>query len=294
MDYVTLATVRAYLKLGSTETADDALLQTFIAWANQTLDGIRRGDARYETRHYDYPIREYDPFGVYDTESWVAQMNAAGMLSQGHLMLDDDLLALAEVENGDGNTIPLTDLITEPPNIYPKHILRIKQSSSYRWLPSSDGDREQVVAVTGWWGYHPQYGSAWSATDAVQDDPLAIAATSISVADASNFQAGQLLKLESELVEITAINTTTDVLTVTRAVNGTTAAQHAQTTTIYRYIPWGNYELAAIRLVVWRYRQKDADVFEKTTSFETGTTIIPAAIPADIQTLLPPRRMVSL
>jgi len=294
MDYATLTQARAYLKLGATETADDTLLQTFIVWANQTLNAIRRGDVRYETRYYDYPIQAASVFGVYDAETWAQQMNAAGLLAQGKLLLDDDLLALDYVLNGNAEVIPLTELATEPANLYPKHLLRLKRGSNYRWQPGTNGEREQVIAVAGWWGYHPDYGSAWVATDTVQNNPLSAVATSLTVVSAVRFQAGQLLKIENELLAVTAITTATNTLTVTRGVNGTTAAAHVQTTPIYLYAAYGNYALAATRLVAWRYRQKDANVFEKTTSFETGVTIIPAAMPADIQALLPPRCQVSL
>jgi hypothetical protein len=293
MDYATLTQIRAYLKLEATETGDDTLLQTFITWANQQLDAKRRGDVRLETRYYDYPIKAASQMGVYDVETWVQQMNAAGLLSQGRLLLDDDLLALISVTNGDGNALPTTELVLEPANLYPKHILRTKRGSSYSWLMGTNGEREQVIAVTGWWGYHPDYGGAWINTDAVGNDPLAANGTSITVAASSRFQVGQMLKIESEFVLVTALASGTS-LTVTRGVNGTTAAAHVKNTVIYRYNAYGNYALAATRLVAWRYRQKDANVFEKTTSFETGTTIIPAALPEDIKALMPPDRMIEL
>lgn len=293
MDYVTLTQARAYLKLTATETGDDTLLQTFITWANQQLNCARRGDVRLETRYYDYPIKQASQMGVYDVETWVQQMNAAGMLSQGRLLLDDDLLELVSVTNGDGNALPTTELVPEPANIYPKHILRIKRGSSYSWEPGTNGDREQVIAVTGWWGYNPDYTGAWINTDAVGNDPLAANGTSITVAASSRFQVGQMIKIESELILITALASSTS-LTVTRGVNGTTAVAHVKNTVIYLYNAFGNYALAAMRLTAWRYRQKDANVFEKTTSFETGTTIIPAAIPEDIRALMPPKMEISL
>lgn len=293
MDYATLTQVRAYLKLTATETVDDTLLQTCITWANQTLDTLRRGDVRLETRYYDYPLAAVQLFGYYDAETWVAQMNAAGLLGAGRLQLDDDLLALSSIMNGDGTALPTTEILLEPANIYPKAVLKIKTGSAYRWLPD-DENREQCISVTGLWGYRPQYASAWVSTDTVQNNPLTAAGTSITVVSAARFQAGQLLKIGDEFVAVTAINTTSNYLTVTRAANGTTAAEHTQSTAIYIYVPWGNYQLAGVRLAVWRYRQKDVNVFEETTSFETGTTIIPATIPADIRALLPPRRFISL
>jgi hypothetical protein len=299
MDYATLTQVRAYLKLGAAETTDDALLQTFVTWANRTLDSFRRGDARYETRHYDYPLKAVEPFGYYDAETWVAQMNAAGLLSAGRLQLDDDLLALSSVVNGDGTEIPTTEILLEPANLYPKAVLKIKNGSAYRWLPA-DENREQCIAVSGWWGYHPQYLSAWTLADTVQNDPLTAIGTSLIVVSAANFQVGQLLRIEDELVTVTAVKVTVsgativNTLTVTRASNGTTAAAHVKDTGIYLYIPWGNYQLAGVRLAVWRYRQKDVNVFDQTISFETGVTIIPATIPADVRVLLPPRRFTTL
>jgi len=294
MDYVTLQTVRAYLKLSATETADDALLQTFICWSTDTLDDIRRGDLRYETRVVDYPHAAPDAYGYYDAQSFVDQMNLTGQLATGALPLDDDLLELATVTNGDGETVPTTELLLEPANVYPKAALRIKRGSSYRWQLSANGEARQVISVTGWWGFHPRYAEALTAVDSVQDAPLASSATTITVTGAAAFEAGQLLRIEDELVTVTATDTDANTLSVARAVNGTSASEHASATLIYRYTPYGNYELAATRLVVWRYRQKDANVFDETTSFETGTTIIPSSIPADIRSLLPPRRMVRL
>lgn len=293
MDYATLTLVRAYLKLDALETADDTLLQTCVTWANNTLDTLRRGDVRLETRYYDYPLKAAEAFGYYDAATWVAQMNAAGLLSAGRLELDDDLLALSSVTNGDGTAIPTTEILLEPANFYPKAVLKIKNGSAYRWLPD-DENREQCIVVTGLWGYHPLYTKAWTLTDTVQNNPLTAAGTSITVVAASRFKAGQLLRIGDEFVTVTAINTTSNYLTVTRAANGTTAAEHVQTTSIYLYAPWGNYELAGVRLAVWRYRQKDVNVFDQTTSFETGITLIPSTIPADVRALLPPRRFTTL
>ena len=51
--------------------------------------------------------------------------------------------------------------------------------------------------------------------------------TSIVVDDASLFQVGDVLEIESEYVNVTAVDTTADTLTVLRAWGGTTGATHA-------------------------------------------------------------------
>jgi hypothetical protein len=98
------------------------------------------------------------------------------------------------------------------------------------------------VKVIGVWAYADDRATAWeNSTDTVRDNPLAIGATSLTVADADGpdqlgiiprFQAGQLLRIESEFVYCSAVDTATNVLTIARACNGTAAAAHTQGTQI--------------------------------------------------------------
>jgi len=63
---------------------------------------------------------------------------------------------------------------------------------------------------------------------AIADD----SATSITVDDGSKFQPGHIILIESEYLWVSAVNTTTNVLTVTRGFSGT-AASHADNTAVY-------------------------------------------------------------
>ena len=91
----------------------------------------------------------------------------------------------------------------------------------------------QTVQVEGKWGYREvtedsgadiNEGAQYSATD-----------TTLTVTDGSKFAVGQTVLIDSEQLYITAIST--NDLTVTRGVNGTTGAVHADGTDIlvYRY-----------------------------------------------------------
>lgn len=103
------------------------------------------------------------------------------------------------------------------------------------------------LRVTGDWGY-PR--NTDPSGDTVQDDPLAAGATTITVSDEANFAIGQTLLLESEQVHVTG--TGTGELTVVRGINGTTAAEHVQTTaiTVCRYpdVVWQATGIIAARL----------------------------------------------
>lgn len=84
------------------------------------------------------------------------------------------------------------------------------------------------LRVTTDWGW-PR--SVRASGDTVQDNPLSSAATTLTVTDAQRFEVAQTLRVETEQVFITDKPTAT-TLTVTRGVNGSTAASHAQTTAI--------------------------------------------------------------
>ena len=57
--------------------------------------------------------------------------------------------------------------------------------------------------------------------------------TTFKVADASVFTLNGFIKIEDEIMKVTNINTSTEVVTVTRAIEGTTAVEHAHATNIF-------------------------------------------------------------
>lgn len=298
--YATLHQVRAYIGLSATETADDAKLRDLIVWSVRSIHKRcrRRFDVRRETLSFDFPLRTRERLGVYSIEDFAYQMNAVADWSNLRLRLDDDLLDVETLTNGDGTEIDdADDYVLEPSKLYPKHTVRLKASSGVVWKYGSDGDVDEVIDIDGHWGYHPEYGDAFvDSLDTVRDNPLADSDTELTVSDAdgdagdytaTRFQAGMMGRIEDEYVFIRDVDTDTDKLTIARAFHGTTAAAHAQGTTIYVYRPWGDIVLACVRLVTWRYRQKDADVFEKTNIIGTGISISPSAMPPDVLELLP-------
>jgi hypothetical protein len=108
-------------------------------------------------------------------------------------------------------------------------------NSAYDWYPTQSTLKQQLY-VTGIWGYHDDYDNAWESVDTVQDvGGINASVTSITVADADGadldgftprFSPGHMLQIGTEWLDVTAVNTTTNVLTVRRGVNGSTAAAH--------------------------------------------------------------------
>ena len=299
MHYCTLHQVRLYIKSGSTETSDDELLTVFI---NQVVRAIdvrcrRRFDIRRETREFDVPQGDISREGILKAEHWVNLWNVTASKHLRRLRLDEDLISVVTLTNGDGNTIASTEYVLLRENRYPKYAIQLNESSNYTWQPDANGNRKQVIDADCLWGFHDRPDDAWvDSLDTVRNDPLTAAGTSLTVVNAdgiagdavpTRFQVGNMIRIEDEYVFVLEVNTTTDVLTITRGYNGTTAAEHAQSTSIEIYRPMDNIVLATIRGVVWRYRQKDVDVFDKTQILGTGAIIIPSNLPADVLELLP-------
>jgi len=128
--YATLAEVKAYIDTSSTNATDDGVIEDMVEMASRLIDKltIRTFYARTETHYFDY----------------------SGGRS---LVMDDDLLTVTTLTNGDDDTIASTEYNLLPFNRSPKHEIKLKQSSTEGWEIDSDGNSEGVISVAGTWGY---------------------------------------------------------------------------------------------------------------------------------------------
>jgi hypothetical protein len=235
----TLYALRARLGLAAADTAEDARLLTALQTATAHIE--RATGRRFAPRQatLQHTVR-------YPTE----------------LLLDDDLLELTTLANGDGTTIPLNTVICLPDDA-PTGGLLLIAGSSFIWSQTPT----QSISVSGIWGWHNRWNTAWrNSADTVQNNPLSSGASTLTVTDADGadseletprFQVGHLLKIENEYLRVLAVNTATNVLTVLRGVNGTTAAAHALNTAIYTYQPPLDVAAISLRLAVALYREPD-------------------------------------
>lgn len=235
----TLYRLRQQLGLAATETADDSRLIPTLEAASTHIERSagRRFAPRRAALQHDYT-------------------------SSLELLLNDDLLELTSITNGDGSAINLSDVIPVPDEA-PWSVLRLTGSSAFTWNSASI----QAVTVTGLWGWHDRPSSMWRSTgDTVQNNPLSASATLLTVADADaanteqetpRFQTGHLLRIENEYLRVLGVNTTGNILIVQRGVQGTTAASHALNTPIDTYQPPAEIEALCLRRAVWLYKQFD-------------------------------------
>jgi hypothetical protein len=172
------------------------------------------------------------------------------------LYLYDDLLSITSVDVRDAIT---SDAITytDETDFYKQPFDRAPYRSLY--VHGNGASRFPVVprgtGITGKWGYADTRRTATATASAIADATT----TSITVSDDAEFSAGQTLLIGSEQLYVRAL-AGSNVLTVERGANGTTAATHDATAIdIYEY-PASVADCAnRIALLRWRSRDAGAD-----------------------------------
>lgn len=128
-DYCTVAEAKALL--GAKETGDDTLLAVLVTRSSALVDSFTRRTfvERDETRHFT--VSE-------DTD---------GRL----LYLDDDLLSVTTLTNGDAEVIASDYYVLRPRDLSPAYGIKLLASSGYYWTYVDDP--EDSITVMGSWGY---------------------------------------------------------------------------------------------------------------------------------------------
>jgi len=213
--YETLANVKADLDPVSATTHDAALLR-YLEAASRAIDlyCYRHFFVRSETRYQTPAIPQ-------------------------RVILDDDLLVATTMtadseQDGtyDGETwTEDTDFWLVPRNGWPKHSMEITEFGSYTFR----GGRHNLKIV-GQWGYGDGL-SATPYTDSGFTGTLATTTGTTLTADSdpsATVKVGHTILIGTEQMYVSAISDTS--VTVTRGVNGTTAAAHSEAAiNVYKY-----------------------------------------------------------
>jgi hypothetical protein len=249
--YATLAEFKAYITASGqsvkADTADDTVIDNILEAASRHLDG--------ETNRTFYPRYETRYFCVPDPQS-------------AELMLDDDLLEITTLTNGDDSAISSTDYNLLPKNWYPKYGIRLTSPSGIYWEWDDEGNDEYVIDVAGLWGYHNRYTiqPGWVLGTTLAE-ALDISELPWDVTASTAFSAGQIVKVDSELC-IVASTGTGLVTVVARGANGSTAATHDNGSNLYYWSPQRDVWQATIEIAnnAWHRR------FGQNVSGATVTT----------------------
>ena len=238
-------------ELSISGTADDSIILGHCVWARAQIDRITR-------RHFWPKIatRSYDYKECYE------------------LTLDADLISVTTLTNGDSSEISDSDYYLYPSSGPPYAWIELDQSASVMFDYSTT--RQQCISVAGTWGWN-EYTVSSGATVSTS---YTASATSLTPSSVSAFAVGDLLKIGSDYLYVTAVGD--EALTVQPGVNGATSAAHTSSTAIYFVRFPDEITKIALRLAIWRYKQKDAP-FEKTANPMMGVVTVPARLPPDIE-----------
>lgn len=144
---------------------------------------------------------------------------------------DLDLLEATTVTNGDALTVSATAYVTEPRNDTPYHAITLKASAGLVW--TYEQDPENALSLLGVWGYHTEYADAWVRAM----DTSASASESGDVSVTGTLYAGQLAKIDDEIIYVTTQSTSAGVTGCERGANGSTAAGHVGDAGVYVWQP---------------------------------------------------------
>lgn len=129
-DYTNVTALKVYLHISG--SADDALLADLVTRASRLIDE-HCGRRFYPTT----TTRTFDANGP--------------QVHNRMLLLDEDLLSVTTLTNGDGDVIAADDYMLRPLNWEPYFAIVLKQSSGKRWTYVNDP--EGAIRVEGVWGY---------------------------------------------------------------------------------------------------------------------------------------------
>jgi hypothetical protein len=262
--YCTLADLQAFIP--NSTNASTTMLEQSIEAASRAIEGAT-GKLFYpqiKTNSYDLPN------GYFRRE----------------LCLKDDLLALLTFTNGDDTTLAATEFDLWPYNWYPKSSLIMKDTSDYSFEAASSGDTHNILEVLGIWGYHQNYAVAWTTGSTLNGAISSTSATSVTVTSGTLFVAGQIIRVDNELMRVTVVVTNT--LTVDRGWNGSTAATHLTLATVTIWRAQADI-IRATLIQSARYYRRDTTTFGTVGGGEMGVqaVTIPALDP-DVMTIIDP------
>lgn len=269
-------------------------MTTPIVWFSDVQRAI---NSRNETEAVKFSIRElivtvsalveaecnrrFDPY--YATYYYnPARRDRGGDVAEGgYLLLERDLLTVTQIIND--STVEITagnyalfPLETDAPA---KNMIKLK--NSYFWHGTSTVDNFDAIHITGFWGgYGGRFQNKTTITAAVNDSQ-----STIPVDNFTGLEAGAVLKIDSELMQITS-DPTTKTVYVERAYNGTEAVTHAINAPVYLWRAGELVRRLVTRIVKWQAALDDNPLIALVTIGDSAEPIDISSAPSDVQGMI--------
>lgn len=276
-------------------TLDDAKSTMRASSSSDTVnDPIVLRNLRVVSRRIDRIFASRRPYFApwIETREFLVTPERVNSAEQTFLFADP-LLALTAVTVGTEALVVNSTVKAWPPLTTPMRQLRlISPGLSWYGYCDSNGDPLRVI-ISGTWGYHRDWSNAFLAVTTLGAAIATTTVTSVTLTDIDGvdaygrqpwISAGSLLQIDSEWLEVVATNTTTNVATVRRGVNGSTAATHLNAAAVSVYQPEEDIRDVVARQAGFKYARRGA--YETVTVADLGTVQFPADLLGELRATL--------
>jgi hypothetical protein len=265
--YSTLADYKAYVtargQTTTTDATDDVVIDGLLDSASRFIDD-ETGRVFYpyvQTRYYDVP-------------------------DSRELCLDEDLLEVLALVNGDGTTITSSDYFLVPKNIYPAYAIKLNDISSFLWTLSNLSSMENAISVDAIWAFRQNYSRDGWKVGTTTTEALDLTETEFDVTASTLFSAGQIIRYGNEL-GIVSSTASGKINVVSRGDNGSTAAAHDSGITVYIWQPEQGAKNAVLEMANSAYNRRFGNSTSgAVTITAAGVVISPRDITATAQAFI--------
>ena len=240
---------------------DDGIIEDIIEGVSRYFDEYtgRTFYPRYETRRFTVPHGQND---------------------NSILFVDDDLLEVVTITNGDATSLASTEYYLKPHNFSPAYALQMIETSNYNWEPTSAGAYTNAIQIAAWWGFHNRYSQrAWTSGGTLGAAMADTTTASATLTAGHSIRAGDIVKIGTEIFNVSAVTATTATFNQ-RGDNGSTAATHLISTVVYKWNPITEIKQACLQSVLNVYASRTGQSSSgRVTITGAGVVIRPDDIP---------------
>jgi hypothetical protein len=218
----------------------------------------------------------------------------------GTLSLNDYLLEPVSITVGGTAVTYGTDVVSEPDDGQsPIRVLSIVDpptSVIRSWFSCNGCGFRNSIVITGFWGMRTLYDSQGFFDSGIDTPVMTATQTSIVVSSVAGpdiynrtpmFSAGNLIRIENEMCEITAVDSTTKTLSLIRGVRAQmpTAVAHAAGTAIQIWEPEEDVMNMVTRQAALLYARKGS--YQQITTYPDGVNVTyPSDLLAEVRAII--------